>query len=43
MIYTKENNLHFVPVTKDNIILATETEMKFWPNSCAYNSYLSLN
>ena len=41
MIYTKENNLHFVPVTKDNIILATEIEMKFWSNSCAYNSYLN--
>ena len=32
--------LKFVPVTMENIILATETEMKFWPDSCAYNSYL---
>lgn len=32
-------NLKFVDVTMENIILATETEMKFWPDSCAFNSY----
>lgn len=37
---TKRSGLLFIPVTKENIILATETEMKFWPNNCAYNSYL---
>ena len=36
----KNNKLVFVPVTMDNIILATETEMKFWPDECAFNSYL---
>ena len=35
-----KNQLKFVPVTMDNIILATETEMKFWPDQCAFNSYL---
>ena len=34
------DKLKFVPVTMENIILATETEMKFWPDSCAFNSYL---
>lgn len=34
------NKLKFVPITMENIILATETEMKFWPDSCAFNSYL---
>lgn len=24
----------------DNIVLVTEVEMTFWPDSCAYNSYL---
>lgn len=37
---TKNLELTFVPITKENILLATEIQMTFWPNSCAYNSYI---
>lgn len=37
---TKRSGLIFKPVTLENIIVATEIEMRFWPDSCAYNSYL---
>lgn len=36
----KNTKLKFVDVDMDNIILATETEMNFWPDACAFNSYL---
>ena len=32
--------LKFVDVDMNHIILATETEMIFWPDQCAFNSYL---
>lgn len=33
-------DLIYIPVTMENIVLATETEMKFWPDACAFNNYL---
>ena len=32
--------LKFVPITKENIILATDIEMTIFPNFCGFNSYL---
>ena len=31
--------LKFINITKENILLATELELKIFPNMCAYNSY----
>ena len=36
-----KKELKYVPITMDNIIEATEIEMQFWPEQCAFNSYLN--
>ena len=33
-------SLKYVDITMDNILLATKFEMKLFPNSCGYNSFL---
>lgn len=35
----KKQSLKFVPVDMNNIILATQTQMSFWPTECGFNSY----